>query len=206
MIAPATTAPGTGIPLAVFVLLAMALGACDTPMETDNGSPVPPGVEQGVHAMLMQPMGVGVIPVPPRKGEGVHVELDGRSFVLQMYLVRVDVDAQISSYQAQLKYDTEQLEFVEGTAPKGVMGTFNEPDPGVVRIVGISLEGIPDETAFELRFRPTTETGSVTLALEVEEITGALGEQELTAATISRPLHLVWGTTDHEEGHGRVLK
>lgn len=183
---------------AALVLLsaAVGMGACDEdPTRVENGQAEREELAPGVHAMLSAPELTAGDAIRGRAGNELMLRAAGGTVTLQMYLMRVEVDSEISSYQVQLRYDTELMEFVNGTVPQGIMGTFNEPEPGRLRMVGLALDGMPEDGTFGLEFTLKGDQGATELVLEVEELTGDLGSTNLTEKSIPRRLSLVWGQT-----------
>lgn len=201
---------GVGGSTVALLALMVGLSACDEDPARVDADSAPVAPEPGVHAILTQPLGVGAMPAAPGEGRDIVFRPQSETLTLQMYLVKVGVESQISSYQTQLRYDTDLLTFVNGTVPQGIMGTFHEPEPGRIRMVGVALEGIPNDGAFLLEFALAAERGETELLLEIEELTGDVGETDLTEKSIPRQLRLLWDRdmmqeTDEPGESDRVL-
>lgn len=174
---------------AVLAILAMALAACidDT---TQPGVPeaVIDDAEQGIYAVFRDARATA------EAGTGDVLYFGSGDVTVGLHLVRVDIDAPISSYQGQVEWDAGRLEFLNALVPDGILGSWHEVKPGRVRFAGISVQGLPDGPALLFRFRAREAEGSTELKPVLEEVTGELGTVNLTSRVVNRNARLTWGT------------
>lgn len=151
------------------LLLALAaLAACD-----DAAAPTavePPAVlGRGIHPLVV---------LAGSAGDTARVELR---------LLQVEMEAEISSYQGELAYDTTRLAFAGAEVPGKVMVAWNPVAPGRVRFAGASLDGMGEAPMVVLRFIPRGLVGADLFKLRLEEVVAEEGSfQNLTTQIVSR--------------------
>lgn len=155
---------------AVLVLL----GGCDNTLETQTETPV---LTPGVHAV--------VVVAPGAAGSPSEV---------QLHLRRQGVETPIASYQGELRYDVERLTVQGGSFPAGVVGAWNEVEPGRVRFAAAAPEGLPGTLALTLRATPRGEIGESAFQVRMEELVGAAAFENLTPRFVVRE-HPLFSTT-----------
>jgi hypothetical protein len=136
---------------AAALLLAAALAACDRhPVVAPKPDPVA-GLGPGIHPVLVLGASEG----------GAQVEL---------HLRRVQVQAQVASYQGELLYDAAKLRLERAQFPAGVAGAWNEVQPGRVRFAGAASAGVPEGAVLTLRFTALAPPVRESFALVMEEV------------------------------------
>jgi hypothetical protein len=154
------------------LIVAVLLGCSDL-MGTEQEAAESPlaGAEPGIHPVL------------------VVTSESADEITLDLHLKPVGVTSTIASYQGELVYGTETLALVAAEVPQGITGAWNEPEEGRIRFVGVSLSGI-DGAVLTLRFATRGPIDASDFHLQLEEITGAEGFQDLSASLkqAERPL------------------
>lgn len=148
--------------------------ACDNTLQTQTEAvaPVP-----GVHAVVVVP--------PAAPGEPVQV---------QLHLRREAVEAAIASYQGELRYDVSRLQVQGGSYPAGVVGAWNEVEPGRIRFAAAAADGLAGSLALTLRATPRGEIGADAFQVQMEELVGAASFENLTPRFVRRE-HPLFSTT-----------
>ncbi|HEX5871486.1 MAG TPA: hypothetical protein VFY65_13765 [Longimicrobium sp.] len=158
---------------AAALLLGVALAACDEqPIATQTADPLA-GMGPGIHPVLV---------VAPADG-GAQVEL---------HLRRVQVEAQVASYQGELRYDAGAMHLSGAQLPAGVVGAWNEVQPGHVRFAGVAPSGVGEGAVLTLRFAAAAQPARESFGLVMEEVV-APDFADLTGR-VSRPLHPLLST------------
>ena len=158
---------------AAALLLGVALAACDEqPVATQTADPLA-GMGPGIHPVLV---------VAPAEG-GAQVEL---------HLRRVQVKAQVASYQGELRYDAGAMHLSGAQLPAGVVGAWNEVQPGHVRFAGVAPSGVGEGAVLTLRFAAAAQPARESFGLVMEEVV-APDFADLTGR-VSRPLHPLLST------------
>lgn len=147
-------------------LLAL-LGACDNTLQTQTGAA--PALSQGVHAVVV---------VPPAPA--------GSPAEVQLHLRREGVETPIASFQGELRYDVSKLTVQGGSFPSGVMGAWNEVEPGRIRFAAASIDGMAGTLALTLRATPRGEIGESTFRVTMEELVGTATFEDLTPRFVER--------------------
>lgn len=190
---------------------AVALSACDEEVLTEPaGGDDLEQLEPGIHPVLVVPprQARASAPRPVRSGPGEDPDMgewdDPRAttpddevrpgaavdqeVVVLVHLKRVEVDADIASFQGRLSYSGNALALLGGKVPGPALGAWHEVEPGVIRFAGLVTEGLAtDEPVLELRFQLTGEqVTSELFELELEEVVAVDGYQELTERVVRR--------------------
>jgi hypothetical protein len=159
---------------AAVLLLALAPAACDLKpavapvVETDPLA----GLGPGIHPVLV---------VAERGPESTRVEL---------YLKRVQVSAEVASFQGELRYPAGSMkpaavEFAPGTA-----GAWNEAAPGRLRFAAAAPGGVGDGPVLTLRFTGQSALTRESFTLAMEEVVARDGFANVTrlVAAAAHPL------------------
>ena len=142
------------------------LGACDNTLQTQTETPILP---PGVHAV--------VVVAPAAAGAPAEV---------QLHLRRQGVESPLASYQGELRYDVSRLTVQGGGFPAGVVGAWNEVEPGRIRFAAAAPEGLGGTLALTLRATPRGEIGESAFQVRLDELGGAAGFENLTARAVQR--------------------
>lgn len=160
------------------LLLGVALAACDgQPVAPQTANPLA-GMGPGIHPVLV---------VAPAEG-GAQVEL---------HLRKVQVEAQVASYQGELRYDAGAMRLSGAQLPPGVVGAWNEVQPGRVRFAAVAPSGVGEGPVLTLRFAAAAQPGRESFGLMMEEVV-AHDFADLTDR-VSRPLHPLLSTAPLEQ-------
>lgn len=147
---------------AVLALLA----ACDNTLQTQTEAPV---LTPGVHAV--------VVVASPAPGSAPEV---------QLHLRREEVPTPIASYQGELRYDVSRLTVQGGAFPAGVVGAWNEVEPGRIRFAAAAPEGLAGSLALTLRATPRGAMDASAFQVRMEELVGAAAFENLTPRFVQR--------------------
>ncbi|HYR08445.1 MAG TPA: hypothetical protein VEQ60_11770 [Longimicrobium sp.] len=142
------------------------LGGCDNTLQTQTEIPILP---PGVHAVVV------VTPAAP-----------GSPAEVQLHLRREGVQTPIASYQGELRYDVSRLTVQGGSFPAGVVGAWNEVEPGRIRFAAASLEGLAGTLALTLRATPRGEIGESAFQVRMDELVGTTAFENLTPRFVHR--------------------
>jgi hypothetical protein len=154
---------------AAAAALVALLGGCDNTLQTQTGTPAEPVRTPGVHAEVV---------VPPAAA--------GAPAEVQLHLRREGVETPIASYQGELRYDVSRLQLQGGSFPAGVVGAWNEVEPGRVRFAAAAPEGLGGTLALTLRALPRGEVAESTFQVRMDELTGAASFEDLTPRFVER--------------------
>jgi hypothetical protein len=152
------------------------LGACDNTLETQTQAEAPV-LTPGVHAVVVVAPGTG-----------------GSATEVQLHLRRQGVATPIASYQGEMRYDVSALTVQGGSFPAGVVGAWNEVEPGHIRFAAVATEGLPGTLALTLRATPRGEIGESAFRVRMEELVGAASFENLTPQFVARE-HPLFSTT-----------
>ncbi|HEY0019367.1 MAG TPA: hypothetical protein VGC13_23905 [Longimicrobium sp.] len=150
------------------------LGGCDNTLQTQTETPI---LAPGVHAVVVVP--------PAAPGSPTEV---------QLHLRREGVVTPIASYQGELRYDASLLTVQGGAFPAGVMGAWNEVEPGRVRFAAAAPDGLGGSLALTLRATPRGEIGESAFQVRMQELVGAAAFEDLTPRFVDRA-HPLFSTT-----------
>lgn len=153
---------------AAAALLAL-LGGCDNTLQTQTETPVV--LAPGVHAVVV---------VSPAE--------------VQLHLRREGVETPIASYQGEMRYDVSRLTVQGGSFPSGVMGAWNEVEPGRIRFAAAAPEGLQGSLALTLRTTPRGEVGESAFQVRMDELVGAASFEDLKPRFVERA-HPLFSTT-----------
>jgi hypothetical protein len=160
------------------LLAGVALAACEgQPVAPQTADPLA-GMGPGIHPVLV---------VAPAEG-GAQVDL---------HLRRVQVEVSVASYQGELRYDAGAMRLSSAQLPAGVVGAWNEVQPGRVRFAGVAPSGVGDGAVLTLRFAAASQPARESFGLVMEELI-APDFAELTDR-VSSPLHPVLSTAPLEQ-------
>lgn len=160
---PRIRAPRWAAAAAVLVLL----GGCDNALQTQT-EPAP-ALTPGVHAVVV------VAPAAP-----------GSPAEVQLHLRREGVQTSIASYQGEMRYDVSRMTVQGGSFPSGVVGAWNEVEPGRIRFAAAATEGLPGTLALTLRATPRGEIGESAFQVRMEELVGTVAFENLTPRFVNR--------------------
>ncbi|HLM66639.1 MAG TPA: hypothetical protein VK358_03885, partial [Longimicrobium sp.] len=132
-----------------------ALAACDKPAPVEAGAEPAVQLSPGIHPQVQ---------VGPRTGDSVTV---------QLLLQRVEVTSRVSSFQGELTFDPGQVSVGGATLPNGVVGAWNQPQPGRVRVAGAAVDGMDDGPVLTLRVAAPATVDASAFQFTVEEVTTA---------------------------------
>ncbi|HEX6370699.1 MAG TPA: hypothetical protein VF006_17385 [Longimicrobium sp.] len=150
------------------------LGGCDNTLQTQTETPT---LAPGVHAVVV------VAPAAP-----------GSPAEVQLHLRRQGVETPIASYQGELRYDASRMTVQGGSFPAGVMGAWNEVEPGRVRFAAAAPDGLSGSLALTLRATPKGEIGESAFQVRMDELVGAAAFEDLTPRFVQRA-HPLFSTT-----------
>jgi hypothetical protein len=157
-----------------FVLVASA--ACEddevtAPLSTDLPSELV-NLAQGIHPVLS-------IPELGRTGGGELVEI-------RIHVHSVNVEGDVASYQGEFRFDPEALSIVEGEFPEGLLGAWNEIEPGLIRFAGVTLEGLGEGVALTLVAETHRALTAPDFEIDLEELVSSEGFTDLTDQVVGR--------------------
>lgn len=156
-----------------FVVLALVACEDDVTAPLSAGLPIElQQLEQGIHPVLS-------IPALDRTGGGALVEI-------YVHLRSVGVEGPVASYQGEFRFDPDALSVVEGRFPEGLLGAWNEVEPGLIRFAGISLEGLGDGVALTLTVDTHRALAARDFQINIEEVVRAEGFTDLTDQVVRR--------------------
>jgi hypothetical protein len=107
----------------------------------------------------------------------------GAPVFLRFHLVDVDVGADVQSIQGELRYDAKVMEPIALEFPEGILGAWNEVEPGTIRYAGVAVDGVGDRAFFELLVEAKRPIQRHHLKMTVEEVVGTLGEETFRDVT-----------------------
>ena len=104
---------------------------------------------------------------------GLETATVGGTVLLRVHLYAVDMEDEVASYQGVFRYEPEVLEIQGGSFPEGVLGAWNQIEPGTIRFAGAVIEGIGTRPVLELRGRLKQIPSQDDFFVELEEIVAA---------------------------------
>lgn len=157
--------------------LALALAlfgtlACQDATATAKHEPEPP-LQPGIHPVLV---------VTPEAGEQARVELRLR---------RVEVASEVASYQGELVFDREQMTLRGAEVPTGIMGAWNEVEPGRIRFAGARIDGVGNGAVLVLRVTPKGALEPEAFQVRLTELTEVGSFTDLTPRVVASPRPLL---------------
>lgn len=160
------------------VLLAVVACQDEVTAPLSSGLPIElQRLEQGIHPVLS-------IPALDRTGGGELVEI-------HLHLRSVDVEGPVASYQGEFRFDPDALSVIEGRFPEGLLGAWNEVEPGLVRFAGVSLEGLGEGAALTLTVETHRSLAAGDFQINVEEVVMAEGFTDLTDQVVRRDVPIL---------------
>lgn len=120
--------------------------------------------------------GPGSAKLPTDAGEGLYpsiaVSTSRGTATAQLSLRQVPGGLTFASYQGELTYDPQALEFQGADLPAGVDGAANLAAPGRVRFVGAAVDGTAGAPLLTLRFAAKGQVSAGSFHVAFEEVTG----------------------------------
>jgi hypothetical protein len=115
----------------------------------------------------------------------------GLTLDISLHLEGVQIEKPVSSYQGELRFDPEALSVVAGKFPEGVMGAWNEVEPGRIRFAGVSINGLGDGAALQLTVQAKRALLAADFHVAMEEVTSADGFTDLTQKVVAQKAPVV---------------
>lgn len=161
---------------AMALVLPLFVLACQDEMTAPGGlSDLPAelqGLEAGIHPVLS-------IPGLAQAGAGQLLEIN-------LHFREVDVDQPVSSYQGEFIFDPGALKIVEGSFPDGLLGAWNEVEPGRIRFAGVKLDGLGEGVALTLLVETQRALSPGDFRIDMEEIVASEGFTDITDRVVRR--------------------
>lgn len=104
---------------------------------------------------------------------GLETAVVGSSITLRVHLHSVDIEDEVASYQGVFVYEPDVLEIQTGSFPDGILGAWNQIEPGRIRFAGAVLEGIGTRPILELRGRLKRMPAKDDFFVQIEEVVAA---------------------------------
>ena len=125
-------------------------------------------------------------------GPGIHPVLvlaarTPESARVELHLKRVQVTAQVASYQGELTYDAARMKLSAAEFPAGLAGAWNEVEPGRVRFAAAAPSGVGDAAVLTLSFAATEKPSAEHFTLAMEEVVASEEFADLTPQVAQRP-------------------
>ena len=153
--------------------LALALGACDEPFDSQRPD-VPPPPTQGIQAFLQ------VDNDQATPGQQIRV------FVAVQF--GVEEDLKLGSYTGALYFDPEVLAWKSDIAINDGLRVTNAANaPGEVRFAGASARGFEDNLLYRGEFTVKAASYMEGLRFEMEELTAAESLADLESGLVTEP-------------------
>lgn len=151
-------------PALVLAVVALAAACQDVvqPKQGVAGDPLT-GLKSGLHPVL------------------VVTEAGPVTTYADVRLHRVQTNAPIASFQAEITFDTTQLTVLGSDFAAGVDGAWHEVAPGRVRFAGAAAVGLGDAPLATLRFASKQVAARRTFGLQFQELVGADDFSDLTS-------------------------
>lgn len=162
--------------LALSLLFLVGLSvACRDDVIDPGQAPVTQSIDDlppGIHPVLSIP--------------GLGDAAPGSTLEIHLHLVAVEVEGDIASYQGEFRYDPEVLNVTGAAFPDGILGAWNEVSSGVIRLAGITPEGVGSEAATMFTATVLRRPSADDFEVELEEIvTGTF--EDLSEEVSARP-------------------
>lgn len=96
--------------------------------------------------------------------------------------VRLERDAaapQVGSFQGELRFDPAALTLAGAELPAGLVGAWNQVEPGRVRFAGVSPNGLAGGAVLVLRFTSRAPVAPNQLQVRLEEVFAVDGRSRL---------------------------
>jgi hypothetical protein len=145
---------------ASVVLAALALAACADANDPIAG--IPQGAADGLYPQIL---------VTASRGGTAELRLS---------LLRKPAGVLLGSYQGELGYDPAVLTFAGASLPPGVDGVASLIEPGRVRFVGTTLDGVGEAPLLTLSFARRGEMKAGGFTVTFEDVSASTDLSDLT--------------------------
>jgi len=113
-----------------------------------------------------------------RSAVAVSAEAGGGSRV-EVRLERDAAAPQVGSFQGELRFDPAALTLAGAELPAGLVGAWNQVEPGRVRFAGVSPNGLGGGAVLVLRFTSRAPVAPDQLQVRLEEVFAVDGRSRL---------------------------
>ena len=157
----------------ILPLALLALGACkDRTVAPSATRPELQGLGPGIHPVLSIP--------------DLASSAAGQTLQVSLHLEGVQIDKPVSSYQGEFRFDPDALSVVSGSFPKGILGAWNEIEPGRIRFAGVAMDGLGETAALGLTVQAKRPLQATDFHVAMEEVTSVEGFTDLTQKVVTQ--------------------